>query len=58
MAAEIISRSISVKVWERARIELSTPGSAARHILGYDCENLPLCNKDEHVMHEDSTAHS
>ena len=31
MTAEIISRSISTKVWERAGIELATPGSAVRH---------------------------
>ena len=29
---EIISRSISTKVWEWARIELATPGSAVRHV--------------------------
>ena len=28
---EIISRSISMKVWDQARIELMTPGSVARH---------------------------
>ena len=28
---EIISRSISTKVWDRAGIELTTPGSAVRH---------------------------
>ena len=33
MAIEInIPRSISLKVWDRAGIELTTPGSAVRHI--------------------------
>ena len=31
MTVEIISRSISTKVWYRAGIELGTPGSAVRH---------------------------
>ena len=31
MTVEIISWSISMKVWYRARIELATPGSAVRH---------------------------
>ena len=31
MTVEIISRSISTKVWDRAGIELATPGSAVRH---------------------------
>ena len=31
MTVEIISRSISTKVWDRTGIELSTPGSAVRH---------------------------
>ena len=31
MTVEIISWSISTKVWDRARIELTTPGSAVRH---------------------------
>ena len=30
MAVEIISRSISTKVWDRAGIEFATPGSAVR----------------------------
>ena len=30
MTIEIISRSISMRVWERPRIELTTPGSTAR----------------------------
>ena len=32
MNVEIISRSIFLKVWDRAGIELSTPGSAVRRI--------------------------
>ena len=35
MTVEIISRSISKKVWDRARIELMTPGSAIR--LSINC---------------------
>ena len=31
MTVEIISRSISTKVWDRAGIELATPRSAVRH---------------------------
>ena len=31
MTLEIISRSISTKVWDRAGIELATPGIAVRH---------------------------
>ena len=31
MTVEIISQSISTKVWDRAGIELETPGSAVRH---------------------------
>ena len=31
MTLEIISRSISTKVWDWAEIELPTPGSAVRH---------------------------
>ena len=34
MTVEIISWSITTKVWDRAGIELATPGSAVRHILG------------------------
>ena len=30
MTVEVISWSISMKVWDRARIELTTPGSAVR----------------------------
>ena len=30
MTVEIISRSISMKVWDGARIKLATPGSAVR----------------------------
>ena len=45
MTVEIISRSISTKVWDRAGIELATPGSAvrlasvARHVT--DCATRP-----------------
>ena len=45
MTVEIISRSISTKVWDRAEIELVTPGSAvrraavARHVT--DCADRP-----------------
>ena len=31
MTVEIISWSISTKVWDRTGIELTTPGSAVRH---------------------------
>ena len=31
MTVEIISRSISTKVWDRGGIELATPGIAVRH---------------------------
>ena len=31
MTVEIISRSISTKVWDQAGIELATPGIAVRH---------------------------
>ena len=31
MTVEIISWSVSTKVWDRAGIELATPGSAVRH---------------------------
>ena len=42
MTVEIISWSISTKVWDRAGIELATPGSAvrlasvARHVTDWD----------------------
>ena len=45
MTVEIISWSISTKVWDRAGIELATPGSAvrlasvARHVT--DCATQP-----------------
>ena len=45
MTVEIVSRSISTKVWDRAGIELATPGSAvrlasvARHVT--DCAARP-----------------
>ena len=34
MAIEIISRSISAKVWDQVEIELGTPGLAVRRITG------------------------
>ena len=46
MNIEIISRPISTKVWDRAGIELATPGSAvshasvARHVT--DCATWPV----------------
>ena len=39
MAVEIISGSISTKVWDWARIKLATPGSAVRNVT--DCALLP-----------------
>ena len=45
MTVEIISRSISTKVWDRAGIELATPGiavghaSVAKHVT--DCATRP-----------------
>ena len=39
MAIEIISQSISTKVWDRAGIQLATPGSAARLVT--DCATQP-----------------
>ena len=45
MTVEIISLSISKKVWDRVQIELATPGSAVRHIStvrhGTDYTMLP-----------------
>ena len=35
MAVEIISWPISPKVWDRAGIDLATPGSAVRHLTPY-----------------------
>ena len=32
MTVEIISRSISMKIWDWAGIEIATPGSAVRHV--------------------------
>ena len=32
MEIEIISQSISRKVWDQARIKLATPGSAVKHV--------------------------
>ena len=48
MTIEIISRSISAKLWDRTGIKLSTPGSAVRlasvtrHVT--NCSNSPMCN--------------
>ena len=60
MTVEIISQSISTKVWDQAGIKLATPGSAvkltsvARHVTdcamrpGSDCktEFYPVQDKD------------
>ena len=47
MTVEIISWSISTKVWDRAGIELATPGSAVRHASVArhvtDCATRPGC---------------
>ena len=40
MTVEIISWSISRKVWDRAGIELATPGSAVRHAFVMLCLNI------------------
>ena len=51
MTVEIISWSISMKVWDRARIELASPGSAvrlasvARHVT--DCATRPGVQKSK-----------
>ena len=48
MTVEIISRSISTKLWDRAGIELVTPGSAvrlasvARHVTDWATRPGPL----------------
>ena len=51
MTVEIISRSISTKVWDRAGMELATPGSAvrltsvARHVTDFatfNCVYMPV----------------
>ena len=39
MVVEIISLSISMKVWDQAAMELATPGSAVRHIT--NCATRP-----------------
>ena len=45
MNVEIISCSISAKVWDRSGIELATPGSAVRYISAVrhvtDCATRP-----------------
>ena len=46
MTVEIISQSISTKVWDQARIKLTTTGSAVRLVA--DCANQPgatICAK-------------
>ena len=35
MTIDTISRSISMKVWDRDGIELATPGSAVRRVKDY-----------------------
>ena len=40
MAVEIISCSISMKVWDQARIKLAASGSAGRHVT--DCAMRPV----------------
>ena len=37
MTIEIISQSMSMKVWDWAGIELANPGSTVRHVT--DCTN-------------------
>ena len=55
MAVEIISRSISTKVWDRAGIQLETPGSSVRHVT--NCATRPdrigsmISEKFENVGH-------
>ena len=51
MTVEIISLSISTKVWDQARIELPTPGSAVRRVthcaneLGMSSYVGPYCSQ-------------
>ena len=40
MAIEIISWSLSKKIWDRAGLKLMNPGSSVRHVT--DCATLPL----------------
>ena len=40
MTVDIISWSISTKVWDRAGIELATPGIAVRHASETGCEKV------------------
>ena len=46
MTVEIISQSISTKIWDRTLLELATPGSAVRHasVARYvtDCARRPV----------------
>ena len=57
MAVEIISWSISEKVWDQAGIKLATPGSAVRHVSAVrqftDCSVRPskVCNINLWVYH-------
>ena len=54
MTVEMISGSISTKVWDRAGIELATPGSAvrltsvARHVT--DCAMWPGISDIERIQ--------
>ena len=53
MTVEIISRSISTKVWDRAGIELTTPESAVRHASVArhvtDCATRPGADRKIHL---------
>ena len=48
MTEEIISQSISTKVWNWARIELSTPGSAVRLVT--NCTTGPDSHFKDKIM--------
>ena len=54
LAIEIISFSISTKVWHRARIKLATPGSAVRHVSAgrhvIDCTTRPCRERSGSVV--------
>ena len=47
-AVEIISWSISTKVWDRAGIDLVTPGSAVRYAT--DCTTPPISQDKAHMI--------
>ena len=49
MAIEFISWSISLKEWDRAGIELATPGSAVRHVT--DCAMQPGTYMEKMLNH-------